>query len=406
MTQLAKTPPRSRAQAIRDGNILNKDMTARAYDGGMNVSRFLESLDPTEDHDSQRLGTDAFQRVLRACGIRTRSVPEMGIAASTLEDVVNHPQAQFLAVELFARAYRGAAFGNKGRAPITSFEGTPGQFLNQFAYPAPRSYLLQPAIALTEVVGQTTGINQTYYKPFFLQDVANASSRVAEGAEIPAVRIATSEKVITLKKYGRRLDVTYESIRQIPIDMLSFYVQRIAVKVETEKVDKVLSVIINGDGNANTAATNYNLTALDSGTTANNLTLKAWLAFKMKFVNPLVMTTVIAQDTSILSLMLLNSNSANIPLVNLGASYLTGQVSPINAGLADGVRAGWLASAPSGVLVGFDKRLSIERIFEIGGSIQETDKDVKSQINSLVLSEVEGYGVLDPNANKTLTLTA
>lgn len=370
----------------------------------MNLSRYLETLDPSKDHPGSR--TDAFNRLLASCGIRTKSIPELGIAASEFGDLVEHEQGRHLAVELIARAYRGAALDKNQRSIITSFEGLPGSMINQFAYAGPRDYLLEPAIPLSEVVGVTTGIRNNYYKPFWLEDVQNATSRVGEGAEIPAVKITTAEKTITLAKYGRRLDVTYEALRRIPIDILSFYIRRIAVTVESEKVDKVLSTIISGDGNSGTAATSYNLTALDSGTTAGNLTLKAYLAFKMKFRNPRMLTTVLAQDVSLLKLMLLNTGSANIPLVMMGGLAAAQTVTPINQGLSDGVRGGWLDGAPANKIVGFDKRFSIERIFEIGGMIQEEDKDVKQQINSLVLSEVEGYAVLDPLANKIIDLSA
>ncbi len=401
--ELAKTPVTGRAQAIRDG-ALNKDVLREAYEGGKNLSRYLESLDPTSEHTGSGAQTDAFNRVLAACGIHTRSVPEMGIGASTLEDIVRHPQAQFLATEIFARAFRGVVHGK--RFTVQAGEGVAGSLVNQFVFPPARDVLLQPAIPLSEVVGQTTGINASHYKPFYLDDVSHTTSRVGEGAEIPAVKIATHDKTVNLVKFGRRLDITYEANRRIPIDLLSFYVTRIAIAVEADKVDKALSVLINGDGNTNTAATSYNLTTLDSGTSANVLTLKAWLALKMKYKNPLMLTTVLAQDASVLSLMLLNSGSANIPLVLLGPQFSGLGVTPINQGLRDGARVGWLDSAPSGKLVTFDKRLALERVFEIGSPIQETEKDVISQINSLVLSEVEGYGIIDQKATKILNLAA
>lgn len=399
------TPVSGRAREIASNKLTNR-IAHEAYDNGMNLSRYLETLDPSSDHSGRAAEVDAFNRVLAACGIRTRSLPELGIRASTLGDVVNHKQARYLAVELFARAYRAVAFGK--RAPILSNINVPGSMINQYQYPAaPRDVLLQPAVPLTEMVGVTTGISANAYRPFYLEDVTNANSRVSEGAEIPAVKIATSEKTITLRKYGRRIDATYETLRHIPIDLLSFYVQRIAVAVETEKVDKVLDVIVNGDGTPNTAATSYDLTTLDSGTTANNLTLRAWLAFKMKFRNPNKMTTVIGQEASVLKLLLLNTGSANLPMVMYnGVVGGQGGLVPINETLSGGERFGWLDAAPAAGLVGFDRQMSIERIFEIGATIQEADKDVKSQIDSLVLSEVEGYAVIDQKANKILNLAA
>ena len=126
----------------------------------------------------------------------------------------------------------------------------------------------------------------------------------------------------------------------------------------------------------------------------------------MKWANPLMMTTVLGQEAEIKKTFLLDVGSTNIPL-NRSTPLIAAQaVTPINQGLADGIRVGWTSDAPANSLVGFDRRLGVIRLFETGSNIQETDKDVKSQINSLVLSEVEGYAVIDPKANKVLVMNA
>jgi len=407
---IAALEPRKRAKAI--ASVLNRDILREAYSDGKNLSRYLETLDPSDKHP---MGSgDAFNRVLAARGIRTRSIPELGIAASTLEDVVNDERAQYLATEIFARAYRKVIFGNgtgiggktRAWAPIMSGEGVSGSAINQPFYPPVTDLLLRPAIPLSEVVGVTSGIRGTYFKPFFLEDVSQANSRVAEAAEIPAVKITTSERAVDLNKYGRRIDLTYESDRRIPVDLLSFYVERIAIAVEAEKLAKVIGVIVNGDGNSGTAATSYNLDTLNGTAGVGVFNLEGWLNWKMTWANPLMMTTVLGNSPQVLKTMLLDTGSANIPLV-AGSGVIASQtVTPINQGLADGIRVGWTTDAPANTLVGFDKRLAIQRLFEIGSNIQETAKNVKSQINSLVLSEVEGYAVIDPKASKVLVMNA
>src|SRR5436190_19889954 len=52
-----------------------------AYSRGMNVSTFLEALDPSKDHKGSSL--DAFQRVLRAAQIRTSTDHLNGVFADT-----------------------------------------------------------------------------------------------------------------------------------------------------------------------------------------------------------------------------------------------------------------------------------------------------------------------------------
>lgn len=402
---LRSKKPIERARYIAEN--LHSGITKEAYERGMNLSRYLEKLDPTTGFDNPYVVGDAFQRALASCGIRLEADPVRGISASRLEDVVKHPKAQHLAVELIARSYRGAANPNTRSPNLMSTQGIPGQMINQFAYAGPRGIPLEPAIPLSEIVGQTTGISEQVYKPFYINDVGTVTARVGEAAEIPAVKITTKENVIQLQKFGRRLDYTYESMRRIPIDLLAQTVRRIAIKIETEKVSKALGVIVSGDGNTGSTPTSYTLTSLDSGTTANNLTLKAWLAFKMKFQNPFIMTTVLAQSDSALKVMLLSTGTANLPMVLWSGVVGAQGVTPINQTLSGGERIGWLTDAPAGKLVGFDKRFAVERVFEIGGTIQESDRDVKSQLNSLVLSEIEGYSIMEGgNATKILDMTA
>jgi hypothetical protein len=97
------------------------------------------------------------------------------------------------------------------------------------------------------------------------------------------------------------------------------------------------------------------VTTLDSAATPGTLTLKAWLRFKMKFLNPYALTTMLAQELALLQAMMLSTGSANVPLVVIAGASNFGGFTPINPGLADNVAIGWLAEAPTSKLVGFDR---------------------------------------------------
>jgi hypothetical protein len=165
-------------------------------------------------------------------------------------------------------------------------------------------------------------------------------------------------------------------------------------------------MMVNGDGNANTAATNYNLTALDSSASAGTLTLKAWLAFKMKFVAPYAMTSALAQEAVALQMQLLSTGNANIPLVMVQGASNLGSFKQMNPGLADGVALGWTADAPTLKIVAFDNRFAVERVTEIGGNITEVEKFVSRQTQGLFMTEVEGYDIFNQDAVKTLNVNA
>jgi hypothetical protein len=266
---------------------------------------------------------------------------------------------------------------------------------------------LAPAIPLSEVVAITTPIEGQDYRAFYLTDVAASERmvRLPEGTDLPTARLTGGDHTIRLHKYGRAIEVTYEELRRRRIDLVALHIARIAIQTEIDKLAAILAIMINGDGNSGTSATNYNLTALDSAATAGTLTLKGWLAFKLKFTNPYSLTHAIVQDAVLLQLQLLNTGTANIPLLFLPSGTF-GAFTPINPGLGDGVRVGHTTAAPTLTIVGFDGRLGIERVVELGSDISEVDRWVKRQTQVITLSEVEGYDVFDQFAVKTLNINA
>jgi len=401
----AETTPRGRARQIWDGFDGTK-FYEEAYSRGMSLSAYLESLDPSDEHTGADATIDAFGRVCRAASIVPKTDPVGGIRASTLEDISADDKARALVPEIVSRAWRRAVHMTSQERITLSSDYPTGSYMNQFSYPGVRYPLLQAAITVADLVAFQTGIDGTTYRPFYMDDALTGRARVSEATEIPAVVIKGREKTIDLLKYGVRIDTSYEALRRMPIDQLAFHIQRIAIFTEAQKVDKLADVLTNGDGNAGTAATVYNQSTLGTTSGIANFNLKAWLSFKMKFLNPYTLTTALANDSIVLALYLLNSGSANIPLVMLGGAFAQQQVSLINRGLADGVGAGWLASVAANTTLAFDKRIAVERIFETAATIQEVKRWVERQVESVVLSEVEGYAIVDQNAVKILNHAA
>jgi hypothetical protein len=392
-----------------------REMWMESYDSGTNFSQYLEELDPTHDHDQSERTMDAFGRCIRAAGVIPVSAPERGFYAQPVSAMEEHAGTRALLPELFARMWRKASVGRPmgvgygARAVYLTNDQPQGSILQPYATAAtPRYQEIAPAIPLSELVAFNTGINTNTYRAFYLKtDVENTRMlRIVEGTEIPSAKLIGSERMIYLTKFGRKLEITYETLRRMPIDLVAFHIARIAVQAEADKVAAALSVLIGGDGNAGTAMTMYNLTTLDPLTTAGNLTLTAWLNFKMLFANPYALTTALSQTGPALKLQLLNTGSANIPLVTIQGASGFGGFRPINPGLADNVALGWTADAPANIIAGFDRRFAIERVFEIGASIQEVERWITRQVQVLTMTESEGFANFDEVAKKGLNLAA
>jgi hypothetical protein len=399
MTIKAMTPAEVHARLSNPEQAV--EMHREAIKEGVSFSRYLEAVDPSPE--GSRL--NAFQRQLKLAGIITKSNPKEGYWASEAGVFFKTPAGRALFPEFFVREWRSVTFATpQERAILLSSDAVVGDadrpwldagpfWNNQFA----------PAIPLAELVARTTAITGEDYRSIYMTYDAEALRlfRIGESAEIPMANLATSERNIRLKKYGRGLRATYEQIRRTRVDTLGWWVRWMALQSEVDKVSAALDVLVAGDGNAGTGATESNLLTLDPTATPNELTMLGWLKWRMLFTQPYAMTTVLGRVDEIVQLMQLNLGTANIPLANFNLAGVGNSLTPINA-TADGIRYGWTEEAPDGKLVGFDARFALEHITEIGSEISETEKFITNQTEVITFTENSAFAIIDPAAVRVL----
>lgn len=386
---------------------LTPDHYRRAYDAGMNLSLWLERQDPSNEY---RDGLDAFERLMYVADIVTRSRPEIGLWASTPKDMEDAgDQVRLLFPELVARFWRSATTGKdpSTRALYTSSDDLPGSIARPWAeaVDARWSSRRKAPIMLQDIVAINTGIDTDAYKAYYLttDDAETRMSRVAELGEIPMSKLTGGDNMIRLKKYGRGIAQSYESLRRVRIDKIRLWVERLAIINEMDKVSEAINVLVSGDGNSNTAATNWRaVTDLDSAATGKAVTLRAWLAFKMKFFPTYNLTHIIGAEGDILKLLLVNigSSGASVPTY---LSDVTGEPGYSNR-LRDGVVYGLTPDGPTDKFVGIDASAALERVVEVGSEINEIERWATRQAQAIVMSVVEGFAIFDSGANKTLEL--
>jgi hypothetical protein len=378
-----------------------------AYECGMSMSAYLEKQDPSSHY---RDGLDAFQRQLQVARINVMSDIDAGYSSDCWEDFCRDENTRALAYEWAIRTAKRASGRNPStRALYASTDQPVGSVIEPFINAATARFVkLAPAIPLADLVAITTPIQGDAYRAFFLTGSTTQQrfNRVAQGTEIPRAQLVGSDHTIRLHKYGKGLDLTYEVMRRARIDIIGLHIARMQIQTEIDRVAAAIDIIINGDGNSNTAATNSNLSTLDSTATLPNLTAKGWLSFKALYVNPYVLTYVLAQSAPVVQLELLNLGSANIPMVAINAAAGLGALNLRQPQLGEGVGVGLTSDAPSLKIVGIDSRFGLEHVTEIGADIQEMDRFVLRQTSTIVLSYVDGFAVLDPTGNRTLNLNA
>lgn len=405
----SKTPVITGVKPNAGDITLGLELYRQAYAAGMSLSAFLEKEDPSEPHKD---GLDAFERQMKLAGIRTKSDPRLGVFADKVDAFWTGDQdRKWLLPEFMFRVYR--AVGRGGYSPeikqrfYASSEPVSDVLYPSFIQGAARQKQIAPAVPLSELVAMTTPISNETYKAFYLTDDSDERTmkRVGEGAQVPTAKLTGGDHDIHLYKYGRRLLGSYEVFRRMRIDRFALHIALLAVQAEVDKVDTALDVIVNGDGNANTAATNSNLTALDIAAAAGTLTLKGYLAWRLLWTNPYECNVILAQSASGLQLILLNLGSANVPFYQMVGNFGVGGITLINSTMG-AIRLGLLANAPTLKLVGIDNRFALEMVLEIGGTITETDKVISTQMNEIVFTEILGFAVLDANGNRTLDINA
>lgn len=399
---------------------LGINLYEQAYQRGVSLSAFLEEIDPSHEYTGDRLeGTDAFQRQLILAGIRPFSDPGVGIWCDTVGKFWTSERdgAAALLPEFISRVWRRASLGQfSGHQPEENGGGKrfymSSNPVSDVMYPAfiqgvARQKQIAPAIPLATIVSLVTPIDSGVYKAFYLTDSESSRQmvRVGEGAEVPTVTLTGGDHSINVRKYGRRLLGTYETFRRMRIDRFALHIALLAVQAEVDKVKTGIDVLINGDGNADTSATSYNLTTMDTAAIAGTPTIKGYLNWRMQWSNPYNCSVVLGRSDDILSLLMMNAGSSNVMFGQIQGMFGIGGVAPISPQLS-GALVGWDGQVTDSNWLGLDSRFGLEMVSEIGATLTETNRIISTQFNEIVITESLGFCVMDADAAKMLDISA
>lgn len=429
---LATAPSSVRNMRDRVGELVNKIRGGELHpqrvrsEGFPNLSALMEHDDPS-DADERYAGFDAFQRGLMVAEIRTQSDAYGTYSAHPVSRMAEEREGgsidlfaewsrrQWYASRKYARmAARMAAqqrMQSRANPLFMSGDYLPGSI--QAPYDDDdvlRIFETQPAVPLAEIVARTRSNAGADYRSMQLVQPVAADIRllrIGEGAEIPKTVLATSARSLHLPKFGRGLEASYEAARRIGLDDFAIYLRLLAIQNEVDQVAAAADVAINGDGNAGTSAAVFNLTALDPATTANNLTVNAWLAFETLWLNPYSLTTVLGNQAAIIKMLTLNMGTQNLLTSSaLVPDPLRTTFVPISGFTSQGIRYGILPSAPANRLIGMDARFALEHVMEAGSEISEAERWVHRQTETLYFTMNEGFAVFLTGVTNILRLDA
>lgn len=355
-------------------NNLTSDIYRDAHSQEMTLSMYLEGLNPTQEGSK----LDAFERLMKEAGIMTQSVPERNIFSSKVQAFYRTNENKVLFPEYVARTLVEA---------------------------------MQEFPLYNYLVAQRTPIDSNVYKASYLDlddpknKKATEMKRVTEASDLPVAKLRLGESAVTLYKYGRAVEASYEALRRMDIEMFKRHINRIGVDAASNKIDEILTVIKDGDGNKN-AAESIKMKSLDSN--ATTLTRTAWIKFLLKFY-PYGANTVIANEDGLIQILEVLYPKADIAtkMDELIASGLN-----VKTTLPQGLIANTtLLYAPQIEKIGgkeaiyaMDRNNCVEELFEVGSSIQEADKFIKNQTELLTVSENSGFRKIFKDSARILTI--
>ncbi|MDR2646542.1 MAG: phage major capsid protein [Oscillospiraceae bacterium] len=319
------------------------------YTAGKSFTQALESIDPSQNYAGTPLaGLDAYERQLKRFGIRVS-----GSGSDRVEKFFQSGETAALFPEFIARAVRQG---------------------------------LERADLLPSIVATTTYIEGLDYRSVSsAAGVGDAAAPVAQGDLLPETQLRTKASLVDMKKIGRVLNASYESVRLHRLDLFAVTLRQIGAAIAKNLLSNAVSVLINGDGNANTAAAEVEM----AGSAVSYADLIAlWNSFE-----PYQMTALLApaaQMQQLLSLTELRDAVAGLNFHGTGK-----MVTPLGAQLIKS------AAVPAGKIVALDSTCALEMV-KAGDVVTDYDKLIDRQLDRAAITATVGFAKIFPDASKVL----
>ena len=319
---------------------------------GMNFTQVLESLDPSENYRGTALeGTDAFQRQLKRFGIRAK-----GAGSSPVEKFFSTMDSAVLFPEYIARTVRQGMEENN----------------------------ILPAVTATTTVIDSMDYRSIYSNP--LEEDLELRV-VEEGASIPETEIKTKDRLIKLSKRGRMLVASYEAIRFQKLDLFGVMLRQIGAHIQTQQARDAVNVLMDGDGNDNSAPV-YTLGEDPISGSIGDLGYNQLVEFWGQF-EPYTMNTILCSSATMTKM--LQIPELQNPLTGLNFQG-TGKLStPLGAQLHR------TNAVEDDVVVGLDNRYALEMV-KVGDVLVEYDKLIDRQLERAAITAIAGFSKIYDNA--------
>lgn len=221
---------------------------------------------------------------------------------------------------------------------------------------------------------------------------------VAEGAELPKVQIKESKNTITIRKRGIQIVSSYEAINDCPINMLLKTVEQAAIRSAYTQLGDAIKALQSGDGNNNAAG------LLGATASASAITAEEIIGFLFDYYDATNLSAdriICGKSTAkLLASILYDKNKFNGYMQ--GKSLEFPQLDFESLKVIYDSRLDKVSNKD--VFLLYNKEQGIDKYTVANSIINEFGKEIGNQTEIGTLSERCGFGKINDDAVKYVTL--
>lgn len=277
-----------------------------------------------------------------------------------------------------------------------AFTGSTTQVLFPFFYASNIVAGILAESVLPSIIAESIPIQSHTADHLEMTDTAGDRSMglTGEGASFVQLNVKSTNRPVSLKKFGAVLNVTYEAMRLARLPLLARFLQRVGMQYQNDKTDLAIETLIAGDGAGAGAAT-----TVATGTTGTPVyadLIKTELDFTMGY-RP---KTIIATKETFIKLLAFPVFTD--PLAGVLHQTRGTYPTPLGMNLVRWDYTGKATSYATTKIIMLDPSIAMVMYTE-GGLLQESDRVIDGQWQQASISEWCGFGIMDRAATRTGT---
>jgi hypothetical protein len=362
----------------------------RAADRGMSVSSYLSAKYP--DADVHKYGS-VFQQAQQSLGIYTKPLPEHGILATTVAQMLKGECQPMMAGASLAGGGTGiVAPSQQGTTPATRvfFPETVLQIMNETLY---GNVDLESQVWASMLSGTETINTEMFTQPKINTSAPRAvdSSPIAQNT-LPKtmVSVTTSETSKSIVTNSIGLQISDQALQRTSLDLLGIIFAQQAAGESQRNLWRDITAIKAGNLDSGDAALPVaDFTDYDAAATTTNVTQKGWLKFLWDPTRAIQIDSIICDLDTFLAIqqrtgrpVIYDPNTGGASVGNVGTALMDVTPMQANVNIAEPrVLIVDTSVLGANIIMGFDSRFGIRQVINASANYSATEAMILQRSN-------------------------